>query len=114
MDHGPGGSNGGGAPQPGCGHCHHRGGSYGKDRDKILHGLRRVEGQVRGIQKMVESDRYCVDVLNQIAAARMALARLALIVLEDHTRGCVSRAMAEQNEQDEIIEELLQVIKRLI
>ncbi len=113
MDHGHTGSSDDRACRPECGH-HRRSGSYGKDREKILHGLRRVEGQVRGIQRMVEEDRYCVDVLNQIAAARMALARLALIVLEDHTRGCVSRAMAEQKDHDEVIEELLQVFKRLI
>jgi CsoR family transcriptional regulator, copper-sensing transcriptional repressor len=100
----------------GLGECgpNHRSGSYQKNQVKILHGLRRVEGQVRGIQRMVEEERYCVEILNQIAAARMALARLALIVLEDHTKGCVSRAVAEQEQKDEIIGELMEVFKKLI
>ncbi len=89
-------------------------GSYGSHKVKLMHGLRRVEGQVRGIQRMVEQERYCVEVLNQIAAARMALARLALIVLEDHTGGCVSRAVTEDERKDEIIKELMDVVKKLI
>ncbi len=92
----------------------HQSGSYQKNQVKILHGLRRVEGQVRGIQKMVEEERYCVDILNQIAAAKMALARLALIVLEDHTKGCVSRAVVVKEQKDEIITELMDVFKKLI
>jgi len=75
-----------------------RRGSYQKDKKKILDGLRRIEGQVRGIQRMVEEERYCVDVLDQISAARMALARLAVIVLEAHTRGCVTHAVREKRQ----------------
>ncbi|MDW7740649.1 MAG: metal-sensitive transcriptional regulator, partial [Bacillota bacterium] len=71
-------------------------GSYQENKKKILVGLRRVEGQVRGIQRMVDEERYCVDVLNQIAAARMAMARLAMLILEDHTKGCVSTAIVEK------------------
>ena len=88
----------------GAGSCHPRAGtgSYRDNKVKLLHGLRRVEGQVRGIQRMVEEERYCVDVLNQIAAARTALVRLALIILEDHTGGCVSRAVAGGERKKEI------------
>jgi CsoR family transcriptional regulator, copper-sensing transcriptional repressor len=89
-------------------------GSYGAHKVKLMHGLRRVEGQVRGIQRMVDEERYCVEVLNQIAAARMALARLAMIVLEDHTGGCVSRAITENERKDEIIGELMDVVKKMI
>ncbi len=95
--------------------CHHGArGSYQENKKRILDGLRRVEGQVRGIQRMVEDERYCVDVLNQIAASRMALARLAMLILEDHTRGCVSTAILEKESGDSTIEELMDVIKRLL
>lgn len=98
-----------------CCHYHRqRLGSYGEHKKKILDGLKRVEGQVRGIQRMVEEDRYCVEVLTQMAAARMALARLAMIVLEDHTRGCVSQAILDEESSDETIEELMGVVRKLI
>lgn len=91
-----------------------RPGSYQKNKKKILDGLRRVEGQVRGIQRMVEEERYCVEVLNQMAAAKMALSRLALIILEDHTRGCVSKAILEGEREKDTIEELIKVIKKFL
>ncbi len=95
--------------------CHHRDhGSYQEHKKKILDGLSRVEGQVRGIQRMVDEERYCVDVLNQIAAARMALARLAMLILEDHTKGCVSTAIMEKESAESTIEELMEVIRRLL
>ena len=89
-------------------------GSYQEHKKKILDGLKRVEGQVRGIHRMVDEERYCVDVLNQIAAARMALARLAMLILEDHTKGCVSTAITEKESAESTIEELMEVIKRLL
>ena len=79
-----------------------------------MHGLRRVEGQVRGIQRMVEEERYCVDVLHQVAAARMALARLALIVLDDHARGCVSKALQQKEDADSTIAEMMGVIRKML
>ncbi len=91
-----------------------RQGSYQKDKKKILDGLRRIDGQVRGIERMVEEERYCVDVLDQISAVRMALARLALIVLEDHTRGCVTRAVRENGDGEETIRELVEVFRKLV
>ena len=95
--------------------CHHDAhGSYQENKKKILDGLSRVEGQVRGIQRMVDEERYCVDVLNQIAATRMALARLAMMILEDHTKGCVSTAIVEKENAENTIEELMDVIKRLL
>ncbi len=95
--------------------CHQRDhGSYQKDKKKILDGLSRVEGQIRGVHRMVDEERYCVDVLNQIAASRMALARLAMLILEDHTKGCVSNAIVEKDSAESTIEELMDVIKRLL
>ncbi len=97
-------------------HCCHQElrGSYQDNKKNILDSLKRIEGQVRGIHRIVEEERYCVDVLNQIAAARMALARLAMLVLEDHTRGCVSKAILDKESEEKTIEELMDVIKKLL
>ena len=81
--------------------------------EKILQRLRRIEGQVRGIQKMVEEDRYCVDILTQIAAVRAALDKTGLSILKRHTHGCVKKAI-ESGEGDPIIEELMDVMKLFI
>jgi DNA-binding FrmR family transcriptional regulator len=62
---------------------------YVDDKDALLKRLRRIEGQVRGIASMVEDERYCIDVLTQVAAARTALEQVALKLLEDHVRHCV-------------------------
>lgn len=95
--------------------CHHGvHGSYQENKKKIIDGLSRVEGQVRGIKRMVSEERYCVDVLNQVAAARMALARLAMLILEDHTKGCVSTAIMQEESAESAIEELMGVIKKLL
>ena len=107
---------GSGGAEEGCPQCHHPQlqGSYQEHKKKLLDGLKRVEGQVRGVQRMVDEERYCVDVLTQIAAARMALARLALIVLEDHTKGCVSQAIQEQEGAENTIEELMGIIRKMM
>ncbi len=97
-----------------CIDCHAQHGSYQEHKKKILDGLRRVEGQVRGVQRMVEEERYCVDVLNQITAARMALARLAMIVLKDHAKGCVSKAIEQKDSAEEILDEMMEAIKKML
>jgi len=76
--------------------------------------LRRIEGQVAGIQRMVESDRYCVDVLLQIAAVEAALDRVGKLILGSHVETCVATAMASgtRKEQREKIDELLEVFSR--
>jgi len=66
---------------------------YTKDKRKILTRFRRIEGQVRGVQKMVEEDRYCIDVLTQVNATRAALESVALQLLADHTEYCVAEAI---------------------
>src|SRR3989441_12448926 len=66
---------------------------YTKDKQKIETRLRRIEGQVRGIQKMVAEDRYCIDVLTQVNATRAALESVALHLLADHTEHCVTKAI---------------------
>ena len=89
---------------------------YSADRQKILNRLRRIEGQVRGIEKMVEDDRYCIDVLTQIGAAITALEGVGLKVLEDHTRHCVAGALASGDEAAarEKTEELLAAVERFM
>lgn len=83
-----------------------------KSKHKLLSNLRRIEGQVRGVQKMLEEDRYCVEILTQLAAIKAATNKIGLTLLEEHTRGCVTTAIQEQNDQGERqIEELMEVIR---
>lgn len=84
-----------------------------RDKDALLKRLRRIEGQVRGIQRMIDEDKYCVDILVQMAAVRAALDRVGLMLLEDHTKGCVARAI-EHGEGDDAVEELMDVVSKFI
>ena len=81
-------------------------------KDDVLTRLRRVEGQVRGIAGMVEDDRYCIDVLQQISAAQAALDKVALALVDDHTRHCVLGADPEN--QEEKRQELMTALTRLV
>jgi DNA-binding FrmR family transcriptional regulator len=76
--------------------------------------LKRVEGQVRGVQKMVEEDRYCIDIVTQIEAVRAALARVESDLLRRHMQHCVHKAMTSKSaaEQERVIEELVGVFRR--
>ncbi len=80
-------------------------------KQALLKRLNRVEGQVRGIAQMVQDDRYCVDVLTQVAAIQSALDAVALRLLEDHTRGCVADAV-RADRGDQAIAELMTAVKR--
>lgn len=73
--------------------------------------MNRIEGQVRGVAKMIESDRYCIDILTQVSAIRAALDAAAMQVLEDHTQGCVRTAIQSGNGEP-AVEELLQVVRK--
>jgi DNA-binding FrmR family transcriptional regulator len=68
---------------------------YTQDKDAYLKRMRRIEGQVRGIAGMIENDQYCIDVLTQVAAATKALEAVALGLLDEHLRHCVTEAVAE-------------------
>src|SRR4051794_25463362 len=83
--------------------------SYSEDKDALLKRLRRMEGQVRGIQQMVADDRYCLDVVQQVNALTAAAREVALLVLEDHMRGCVTSAVNE-DERDAAIKEMMTVL----
>jgi DNA-binding FrmR family transcriptional regulator len=87
---------------------------YAKDRDALVKRLHRIEGQVRGIERMVGEDRYCIDVLTQIAAVTTALESLALKILDDHVRHCVAGALQSGDEADAKLktEELLAAVQR--
>jgi DNA-binding FrmR family transcriptional regulator len=67
---------------------------YTADKDALIKRLHRIEGQVRGIERMIEEDRYCIDVLTQISAVTTALDSLAFVVLDDHVNHCVAGALA--------------------
>jgi DNA-binding FrmR family transcriptional regulator len=84
--------------------------SYGQDKAKILARLRRMEGQVRGVQRMVEEDKYCVDVLTQISSIIAAARGVGLLVLEDHIRGCV--VGAGEKDEEVLLTELTDAIER--
>ena len=87
--------------------------SYAADKAKILARLRRMEGQVRGVQKMVEEDQYCLDVLTQLSAIMSAARSAGLLVLEDHIRGCVLGTCRHgHGDQEEILAELSGAIER--
>lgn len=81
------------------------------ERQNLVNRLKRIEGQVRGIQKMIEDDRYCVDVLVQVSAVSAALKKVGFTLLEDHTRGCVTQAINEGEGQDAIAE-LMKVVQQ--
>jgi DNA-binding FrmR family transcriptional regulator len=85
---------------------------YSANREELLARLRRIEGQVAGIRRMVGGDRYCIDVLTQIRAARAALDKVALGLLDDHARHCVIGAPAD--EQGAKTEELMAAVGRLL
>ena len=88
---------------------------YTQDKDAYLKRLRRIEGQVRGLQRMVEEDVYCIDVLTQVSAVTRALQAVALGLLEDHLGHCVAHAAAEGGEVAEAkVREASEAIARLV
>ena len=82
-----------------------------QSRASLIRRLNRIEGQVRGISKMVEEGRYCVEVMDQIAAVRQALNSVCYMMMENHTRGCVIDAV-KAGHGEESVDELLRVMKR--
>jgi DNA-binding FrmR family transcriptional regulator len=88
---------------------------YAEDKDAYLRRMRRVEGQVRGIAKMIENDKYCIDVLTQVSAATRALEAVALGLLNEHLTHCVTQAVAEGGPvAEEKIAEASAAIARLV
>jgi CsoR family transcriptional regulator, copper-sensing transcriptional repressor len=88
---------------------------YTPNKDDYLARLRRIEGQVRGLQRMVEGDEYCIDILTQVSAASRALQSVALGLLEDHLGHCVTQAVAEGGEVAEVkVREASEAVARLV
>ena len=87
---------------------------YVSDKDALIKRLHRIEGQVRGIERMVEDERYCIDILTQIAAVSTALESLSVKLLEGHVRHCVAAAIAAGDAEaaEEKGEELLAAVQR--
>ena len=86
---------------------------YRNDKHAVLGRLRRIEGQVRGLQKMVEDDRYCIDVLTQVHAVTAALEGVALVLLRDHTEHCVADAI-KAGDGSAKVRELTEAVERLV
>lgn len=86
--------------------------SYAADKAKILARLRRIEGQVRGVQRMVEDDKYCIDILTQLSAIIASARATGLVVLEDHIRGCVVNG--DPDEREATLAELNAAIERFV
>ncbi len=87
-------------------------GGYSASKDQLINRLRRIEGQVGGIQRMVDEDRYCIDVLTQISAVQAALDKVALGLLDDHAQHCVMGA--GEADRGEKTEELMAAVGRLM
>ena len=84
----------------------------GEDHPKIVARINRIEGQVRGLKKMVEEDRDCLQVLKQVAAAGGALRSLGAVILEDHLKGCVATAIQRRDNESELIAEVIQIFNK--
>ncbi len=83
------------------------------DPKPVVNRLRRIEGQVRGLQRMVDEDAYCVDILTQVAAVQTALEQVAIHVLDGHVRGCVADAVASGDGQGEQrLDEVMEAVRR--
>jgi DNA-binding FrmR family transcriptional regulator len=87
---------------------------HGYDKDALTKRLHRIEGQVRGIERMVDEDRYCIDILTQVGAVKTALESLALEILSDHVTHCVKDAIAAGDEETAVAkaDDMLAAVKR--
>lgn len=85
----------------------------GAHKQQVLNRLKTIEGHVRGVQRMVEADTYCIDLLKQTRAIQQALSRLDSLILEEHLRGCVTTAIQSESvsERERMVRELLQVFE---
>ncbi len=87
--------------------------SYTRDKSQLVRRLARIEGQVRGIARMIEREEYCVDILQQTAALRAAVDAVSIMLLEDHVSGCV-RTAAAQGQADHYVDEVIDVVRRTL
>lgn len=87
--------------------------SYTKDKQALVARLRRIEGQARGIQRLVDEEAYCLDILQQVEAMTAAADQVALLLLEDHIEGCLAHAI-ESGEGKPYVDEVMTVVRRLM
>lgn len=87
---------------------------YADKKEKLQHRLRRIEGQVRGIARMVEEDKYCIDILTQISAVEAAMDKVALELLREHTKHCLANDAIGPKDRDEKVEEVIGAVGRLL
>lgn len=85
--------------------------SYSRDRRDLLNRLRRIEGQARGLQRLVEDEAYCLDILQQVEAMTAAADQVAMLVLEDHIDGCLTHAI-DTGQGEPYVREVMQVVRR--
>lgn len=86
----------------------------GEDHKQLIDRLNRIEGQIRGIRKMVEDDRPCMEVLKQIAAASGAIRGVGMAVLEDHMKGCVADALRGESDDGDLIEQVMTIFRKFV
>lgn len=86
--------------------------SYASDKDDLLRRLNRIQGQIRGVARMIEEDRYCVEVLQQIASMQSAADAVAMMLLENHAKGCVAEGL--RTGKDERVDEMVGVIRKYL
>jgi DNA-binding FrmR family transcriptional regulator len=86
---------------------------YSKDKDALLQRMRKIEGQARGVHKMIEEDRYCPEIIQQLTALSHAADEVSLLLLQDHVEGCVVDAIREQ-QGEPMIQELIEVVRRCV
>jgi CsoR family transcriptional regulator, copper-sensing transcriptional repressor len=100
------------APDQQVGHEHHHG--YHNEKDALINRLHRIEGQVRGIERMVSGDRYCIDILTQVSAVTTALESLAFVILDEHVKHCVAGALTSGDDAEAQAKtaELLEAVRR--
>ena len=87
--------------------------AYTKDRGELLNRLRRIEGQVRGIERLVEEEAYCLDILQQVEAMTAAADSVGLLLLEDHIDGCLTHAI-ETGQGEPYVDEVMTVVRRAL
>ena len=85
--------------------------SYSRDRRELLNRLRRIEGQARGLQRLVQDEAYCLDILQQVEAMTAAADQVAMLVLEDHIDGCLTHAI-DSGQGEPYVREVMQVVRR--
>ena len=87
---------------------------YANDKQQVLARLRRIEGQVRGLQRLIDEDTYCIDVLTQVAAVTKALQGVGLHLLDEHLQHCVAGAAADSERSAELVHEATKAVERML